>query len=355
MAKSVSSKRNSKNLVRLILSLVSFAGLCFAFYVFLVNSLESRDKYSLSYKETSNINYSVCLKENNFYEEECLQKDMKYVASLIDKIHLNMKYSFNTDSEVYSAYNYSVIGKIIISDPVDNKVLFTKNYELLKDTLDNSNNTKEHIINQLVDIDYEKYNSLASKFKSTYGVTSNARLEVHLIIRNEGYSGLSEELKYARNPDLYVSIPLTENSVNVTIDSALLDNSDTVTYQTKFVIGNYFLFGSAILSLVIGLYIIADLILFLHKTYNSKSEYEKTINKLLREYDRLIVESPTIINTDDYNVIIVQNFEELLDVHDNLKLPIIFNEIIKKRESWLYIKNNGDLYLFVLSLESKGE
>lgn len=353
--KSVNSKRNSRNLVRIILSLVSFVGLCFAFYVFLVNSLESRDKYSLTYKETSNINYSVCLKENNFYEDECLQKDMKYVASLIDQIHLNMKYAFNTDSEVFSTYTYSVMAKIIISDPVDSKILFSKNYELVKDTIESSNNTKEYILNRLVDIDYSKYNSLASKFKSTYGITSNARLEVHLLIRNDGYSGLSEDLKYTRNPDLFISIPLTENSVNIAIDSALLDNSDTLNYQTKLVIGNYYLFGSAILSLIIGLYIMVDLVLFLYKTYNNKSEYEKTLNKLLREYDRLIVESPTVINTDDFNVIVVQNFEELLDVHDNLKLPIIFNEIIKKRESWLYIKNEGDLYLFVLSLETKGE
>ena len=42
----------------------------------------------ISYTEKSNVEYNVCLKNNDFYEEKCLPKNMKYVASLIDNIQV---------------------------------------------------------------------------------------------------------------------------------------------------------------------------------------------------------------------------------------------------------------------------
>ena len=62
------------------------------------------------------------------------------------------------------------------------------------------------------------------------------------------------------------------------------------------------------------------------------SKYDKYINKLLREYDRLIVDTSTKPNVNDYNVLNIKSFSELVDVRDNLrnkrKLSFIFFKII---------------------------
>lgn len=319
-------------------------------------SMMKVSKYKLNYSETSNIDYNVCLKENSFYEEECLGKNMKYVASLINKIRINIDYIFTTNDFVYSDYTHKVVGKIIISDPTNDKnVIFSKNYDLGEQTNETIDRYKIHNINKLIEIDYDKYNNLANQFKSTYGVSSNARLEVHLIINNVGKSLTEENLKYDKTADLLISIPLSENSLNIKLDYALINNNDEIVYNSKSGIGNYYLFTAGIVVGVICLIAIVNLIIYLNKIFGKKSEYEKTLDRLLRDYDRLIVESPTVVNDNRYNVIIVKSFEELLDVRDNLKMPIIFNEIKPRYESWFYIKEDNDLYLYVLSANKLGD
>ena len=52
------------------------------------------------YKEKSTIDYKVKLKENNFYDVEYLEKDMLYVASLIDSIDIDFKYDFLSEQNI---------------------------------------------------------------------------------------------------------------------------------------------------------------------------------------------------------------------------------------------------------------
>ncbi len=54
----------------------------------------------INYSEHSNLDYKVYLKENDFYEDEYLPKDMIYVASLIDKIKIDFNYRFVIDESV---------------------------------------------------------------------------------------------------------------------------------------------------------------------------------------------------------------------------------------------------------------
>ena len=65
----------------------------------------------INYIEKSNIDYKVYLKENNFYENEYLEKDKVYVASLIDKILIDFKYDFDIEKENDLAFKYDVIAK----------------------------------------------------------------------------------------------------------------------------------------------------------------------------------------------------------------------------------------------------
>ena len=84
------------------------------------------------------------------------------------------------------------------------------------------------------------------------------------------------------------------------------------------------------------------------KTTSKKTKYDRLVKKILREYDRLIVENATGPDTKTTNVIKISKFEELLDVRDNLKLPIMYYVITKHTKCCFYIKHNRDLYLMVV-------
>ena len=72
------------------------------------------------------------------------------------------------------------------------------------------------------------------------------------------------------------------------------------------------------------------------------------ILRILNEYDRLIVENGTGPDTRDCQVIKISKFEELLDVRDNLKLPIMYYVVTKHTKCQFYIKHDDELYLLTI-------
>ena len=93
------------------------------------------------------------------------------------------------------------------------------------------------------------------------------------------------------------------------------------------------------------------MILFMHNLFRIikfKTPYEKYINKLLKNYDRVIVETDAPIDLSNCKMIDVKSFNELLDVRDNLKLPIIYSVLEENKKGIFYIKNDKDVYRLII-------
>ena len=106
-------------------------------------------------------------------------------------------------------------------------------------------------------------------------------------------------------------------------------------------------FVSAIL-VVLSLIFIVWILRLISKSRVGKSEYDKYIGKLLNEYDRLIVETSSAPITKDKNIIEIKEFKELLDVRDNLNLPIKYYVITKHQKCNFYISHEEELYLLTI-------
>ncbi len=81
---------------------------------------------------------------------------------------------------------------------------------------------------------------------------------------------------------------------------------------------------------------------------NKKTNYDKYIDKILNEYDRLIVETPTAPNTQNKNIVKIKKFNELLDVRDNLKLPIKYFVVSKHQKCQFYIDHEEEIYILTI-------
>ena len=55
------------------------------------------------------------------------------------------------------------------------------------------NNQNEKIINEEINIDYSKYNEIASKFKSLYGVETESKLVINMTINK---TNIDSNLEY---------------------------------------------------------------------------------------------------------------------------------------------------------------
>ena len=349
--KSIDKKFNTKILIYFVLLIVFWI----AFIYFISKAIIVNKNDIVKYTEKSNIDYKVQLKKNDFYDTDYLDKGMAYVAKLIDKINVSFNYNFNVNKKSDIEFSYKVLGKLIISSQTNSNIFYEKEY-VLKDTVKNEiNASNSFTIKEDIDIDYTFYNNIVNDFKSKYAVNTDNRLEVYLIVDEN--SKKTNSYLLANNNRSVLTIPLSQQEININLDNQNVDNEKTIASKTKFTVGNYeYVLISGVLLvfiLILSIVLLRRLIIILNK---NTSKYDRKVGRILRGYDRIIITVKTRPDMDDYNVIKVDDFQELIDARDNVKEPINYYVIEEHKKSLFYVIHNDNLYLFeIKSSDFDGE
>lgn len=326
-----------------IIILVSCFVLVFFIKLFIINEVDH-----LSYDETVTPDYKVNLKDNNYYSVKTLPSGMNYIASLVDNISVYFKYKFeSTDVIDYNTTYYIEAITRVYDDKNKSKTLFEK-----KEILSESRTiTKEKIKNlgftESVKVDYEHFNNLVRAFKTEYGLAKSSDVTIAFVTKTSG--GNSEyKGNINLNSQATVVIPLTEQTINVSINSNNVTNQDRLLEKIGLNNINWYNLGMFVILTALDLYLIVKLSKSIKKYLDSFSLYDKTLKKILRDYDSIIanINNDTVITKD--KVIFVESFDELIDIHDNLGSPILFNEVVKGFKSYFTIIDNNMMYRYVL-------
>ena len=341
-------RRNAKYNVRLcfclILFLISYVG-C----ILLINkAFTYKDAKIIKYQDKQEIDYKVYLKKNDFYESDYLDEDMLYVSSLIKNIDINFIYDFLIEKPISLDFDYKIMGNLVITSPNGNKNYFNKKYVLLDSKKASINNAYKYEIKENIKIDYDYYNNLASSFKTQYAVDTESYLNVYLEIDKK--SKEDSQLEINDKSVAAINIPLSQRSLEIKFDVPDTSNTKDVIINGELIFNNKIIILEVVIILI-AIFSLVKIVKIIIKIKPKKTKYEKFIKKILKEYDRLIVETTTLFD-ENANIIKINKFEELLDVRDNLKLPVMHYNIENGKRSYFYIKDNNDIYLFDLKAEN---
>lgn len=313
----------------------------------LKGSMYTKEESIIGYNEVGNIDYKVFLKENNYYKEQYLGKDMQYVASIIKDIVPTFTYEMHSEEKMEYTYNYKVSADLIISDPNDNnKVLYKRPSLLVKDTKEKVTGGSFRV-DQDVSINYDEYNNYVNSFKKEYALSVNSKLVLTFNIDVTGKSPLLKE-DFKKSSKLVIAIPMSEQTINIGIDTSDINNSGTLERNYMSQIKKPV---ALVLGIIVGLLSLALLYIVIYNFLTNRSKtdvYKATIKSILREYDRAIVSSKTADTIDEskYNVIEVPRIEELLDAHDSTGKPILYNEDTENDISTFIIVSDEILYKY---------
>ena len=311
-------------------------------------ALNNTEKEAVSYSQYGNVDYKVCLKNNNFYTQNCLDKNMSYVSTLIKNVALTFDYDLSTSKDLDIKTEYEVDAKLVISNTDNTSKYYEQKYILKPKTSEGiSKINNEYKISQNVDIDYDYYNAIASNFKSQYGIETNSYLEVSFQVYHT--NSTTEDVKVTSPSPVVLNIPLSQKSININMASSVINKQETQNIESSiFTLKNIICLFIGVISLIICLISSLKVAKMLSLTKEKKNNYDRFIEKILREYDRLIVETSTLPKFDNYYITKVNTFGELIDVRDNLRLPIMYYEVAKHQKCHLYITNNKNLYLLTI-------
>lgn len=329
----------------LVISIMSF-----------VSSFTYLAEQSTSYRENSFLDYKVYLNPNDFYEVEYLPKDKVYIASLIKNVNVDFNYTFSIEEKVDMKFDYDIVANLEITDESGSNKFYEKEYTLLSKKEEEVKAGEQYSLKENLWIDYNYYNNVANNFRNAYGVETTSRLVVSLRINKQ----ISDEetTRLSDNKAMTLSIPLSSKTININLNYNEINNSSYITKMSEKVVSNYALVALSVLAAFIAIVALSKVFKLISVLYARKTPYDRFITKILTGYDRLIVETETVPVFDEEAIIKIRKFEELVDVRDNLKMPIMYVVIAPHQKSYFYIKHNEDIYLYIVKavdLETKKE
>ena len=335
--------RRSKIVKRLFFDIVIFVVFIVSGTFLLNKSLNFESEKIVKYSEKSNLDYKVYLVENEFYDEPYLDKDMLYVANLIDKILIDFDYNFESDDKENIDFDYKIIAKLSINNQTGTKSYFEKSYVLLDSKKINMVNSTGQTIKEQISLDYPYYNRLANSFKNQFGVESDSKLTVYMLINKK--NGENSNFTLDSSSMMNIVIPLSERSVDIKLDYKEIDETSNIIKKETMTIKDYLPLIISVVFIIIALIMMVKAMRNINLLRKKKSAYDKYINKILKEYDRLIAESSSLLSFDGKEIININKFTELLDIHDNLQLPIMYYEEKEHELSYFYISHDNVIYL----------
>lgn len=337
-------------LLIIIILMFSF-GLIFIIKEFVSKPINKETIYS--YSIDRNMDYSVELFDNNFIEDKFLGMNKTYMSDLVKNIKTNYHYKLMGSNNADLNYKYSIKATIngtykLNNEYTDSKV-WTKSYTLVES--DNIKVTDNHIIiDDTVNIDFHHYDNEVSEFRKQLKLPINASLNVVLDLR---VSGKVENSDFSDSSMFVIDIPLNQQAFNITSSiTPNVENPDShnlykvtedndINYR-NCIIGGFFL----VLSTLLFISSFKKIFVFKKKYY-----YDVKKDKILKEYGDIIVEVSEPIRDDEFNIIKVKSFNEMIDLEEELRIPIMFYDYLTDKKGDFVIMHNNCLYKFTLDNE----
>lgn len=314
----------------------------FELFMYKKGYFEEKKAY-LKYQENNEIDYKVYLKKNDFFETEYLEKGKTYITSLIDHINADFSYNIQFDNPVSGSYKYYVTATVESGKSNSDAKYWSKDYKLTDEGSMNIKELKEYYIHENVDIDYNKFNNILMSFKKTLGLSSaSGTLKVYLNVVSDV---VGNEIPAVIENKLLLSLPLSEMTIEASINSDAPNNVKEVSRVVNSEKLKLYRTLGIVYAVSIGFFVI--LLIHVTKSKKNLNRYENELKKILNTYDSIIVNVNKLPDMTGYKIIDVSSFEELLDAHGEVRMPINFFKDV--RRSYFVLLNDNTAWKYVMS------
>ena len=309
--------------------------------------LNSTKQTVVTYNEKSDVDYKVFLKDNEFYKEKVIGKNKGYVASLIDSINADFKYNLDLSKEdINYKYAYRIAVEVDVEDEKNNSNLYHFSEDLVTKSLVDGKNDLN--VDESINIKYGTYNNLISRFKEVYDLrntVSNLNLVLYVSVIDVNGSEISV---FKDHKVSSLTIPLTENTVSIDISDESVNNTNRVIKLPST--NDYFgLLVICIVSVIMSLIYIGYIIIYNMRTRTAQQVYEKEIKSIVNNYDSYIQKISNAYDIGTSQVLKIENFNDMLEIRDTLKQPILMLENEKKDGTFFIIPaTNSIIYTYAL-------
>lgn len=330
----------------IIIRYIFFIALIFIVTVMLlVQTIKENETQDIVYTENSDVDYKVYLKENDFFEERYLGKDNQYIASLIDYIEVRFDYELEASQQnVDYEYTYKIVAEIKVEDKTNHNSLYEFSEDLVEEKEYKSNTNSKLKIYEPVKVDYNRYNDIINRFVDMYDL-NNSRSTVTINMYVNILDDINEENSEQNTPAISLTIPLTTETMAIDFESNSVNQNDV--NICKNINKRKYEFSVFVL-LIIEVILIAKLVIFIKDTKDEKSVYNMRLRKIMSNYGSYIQKLNNEYDFENYQILEIKSFEDLLQVRETINKPILMTEKTLAMETYFFIPSENDVYVYEL-------
>lgn len=329
------------------IKLATITVVLFVISIILIGTYYYFDKEDVvTYKENSNVEYEVNIKENEFYDDSSIKDGMNTISILIKDIDAEFKYNLDLSEELKYKYDYKIVAEVEVKEKSKSNSIYEKQYEIIKKDIQETQNNKLEILEK-INIDYNRYNDEIKRLIEVYSLKdtiSEIRLVLYVNVVNQN-TGKSIN---ATNKVAQMTIPLTTNTVEITMNENVKGNQgETLKFGISKENLNYiFVFG--FLMFVSSLLTLLNLVRYISDTRSAEKMYDDEMKKILFDYKSYIQKITDLLDYNDYKVINVETFKELMGMREELQSPILMYQEKNIRRTIFLMVNQNLLFQFIL-------
>ncbi len=348
-------KRNRKKWMLVqIIAIIALVAISLGSFV-VYHNLDN--KQYIEYTENSSIDYMVQYAENDYFEEEWLEKDQSYISSLIKGVSTEFAYDmiFSNSGKADLSYTYQIDAKLEITSKNDGYPYYTVEENLFPEKSALSQGASSVNVCERVFIDYAKYDKIARDFVNTYNLSNaSAFLKVTLSVKTKCV-GQSFDSNCNGTYTTTLNIPLAEDTFSI-FSTQSSPSNEIKSFEYVGLINRTLFMTISIVSAILVVVAILVLIVFLHLTKNDDINYAAKVRKILSAYSSFIQRIDGDFDSAGYQVVMIKTFVEMLGIRDTIQSPVLMYENKDETMTQFFIPTNTKiLYTFVIKVDNYDE
>lgn len=337
------NKKNKKQILYIlpvtICLIVSFS--------FLLIDYNLNNKESILWgKANSNfkVDYKVYTNDDKFYDEKYLDEYGSYVTSITDKIDFDIQYTFETTKNINVDYTYELYGEVVAEIYESGKTtpIWSDKLEINDEVREKLGNSNYIALEKKVSIPFKEYNEKMIEYKNNYKLNVTPYVKFRVAVNINSLDSINSNIS---NKDvLTVKIPLLQPTFNIDINKSISSDRDIYEVTNVERDNTYITLGMGSLLFTF----VMSLVLFIiYKNTKNKNElYQDEENQILKKYEEIIIKIDGLPSVEDLEIIELSDFNDLIDIEETVKMPIMYLNIQKNKESWFMIIHNNYFYRY---------
>jgi hypothetical protein len=295
------------------------------------------------------VNNSVIYADNSYFTNGPSPDNTAYVADLTDKIRTNFYYSYKASNAEPVTYDYKVIATVkgvygINGSAEDTSSVWSKEFQLVPLTTETTSE-KRFTIQPTVEIPFNEYRALIEQLRTGLALPINTEADVTMTVNVKGtYGGTAFTDRRVSS----VTVPLNTQIYQPKVKFDKADTKQVVPADAQAGKTRWAQIET-IVAIVLAVLGMAALVFGFRKQI-FKTPYERELERIYRFHDGIIIRASRPAKLDDKNVVPVRSFDDILNLEEEVKSPIIAAPLGSEATQFMITKDTI-VYVYTLGKE----